>query len=243
MPSDLWPVKWPSSVDLTNVEPEQIELAEAFAASVMRFLTLERVGGRPVTIRPLMPHCRNRTFSTSALFDFQTTFGNFMCLCGPTCFCSGEPFINLPLPVGRVDEVKVGDTILDPSKYSVVDGHYLVLSDGSEWQGCGGRNLTVTYLNGYPVDIMGSYAAGALAEEYLKAVSGDKKCRLPTGVTNITRQGITMEVGTGLFPEGVTGITEVDTYTMLWNPNGLRVRPKVYSPDVNRQRQTTRRKP
>lgn len=239
MPSELWPIQWPKSVDKSLFEPEQIELAEHFAASAMRFLTLGRVGGKSVTIRPGYAECQNRKLSPFGRYDFILDSDHYLCACALGCGCGNLfNFIELPMPVGRVDEVKISGEIIPSTDYSVENGRYLVLTGETTLPGCS-KDTSVTYLNGYPVDLMGQYAAGILASEYLKAVSGDKKCRLPTGVTSITRQGISMEVGTGLFPEGVTGITEVDTYVVAWNPNGLRVRPKVYSPDIGQSRQKT----
>lgn len=79
--------------------------------------------------------------------------------------------------------------------------------------------FAVTYLNSYPVDGMGAYAAGVLAMEFAKACTG-RKCSLPPGTTNVTRQGVSIEVVTGSFPGGVTGIREVDAYIALWRPEG-----------------------
>lgn len=238
MPSELWPVKWPTSFDETTSTPELIELAEHFAAAIMRFLTLERVGGKLITVRPGSRWCQSRARSHSPFrYDFMLDSDHYLCVCAPDCGCDIEPYIELSLPVGRIEEVKFNDVVVDPATYSVVDGKYLVMNDRNGFPVCGG--IEVTYLNGYPVDLMGQHAAGVLALEYLKAVSGDNKCRLPSGVTSIVRQGISMQMESGLFPDGITGINEVDTFTMLWNPNGLRTRPKVYSPDVRSPRQKT----
>lgn len=234
MPSELWPVKWPTSFDKTGFDQEALDLAENFAAAVMRFLTLERVGGKTVTITAGYSWCRNRSRSNLFRYDFMLDSDYYLCLCGAFCECGRESSLELVEPVGRVDEVKVRGSIVPPDTYRVVDGKYLVLD--SEVPSCG---VEVTYLNGYPVDAMGQHAAGVLAVEYIKLVTGDKKCRLPSGITSISRQGISMEIASGLFPEGVTNITEVDTYVMLWNPNALRIRPKVYSPDIHPNRQTT----
>lgn len=237
MPSELWPVKWPTSFDTASSTAESIELAEHFAAAIMRFLTLERVGGKTVTIRPGYKWCQSRARSGPFRYDFTLDSDYYLCVCSTGCGCDIEPYIELALPVGRVDEVRINDVVVDPSTYRVVDGKYLVMDDGNGFATCGA--IEVTYLNGYPVDLMGQYAAGALAMEYLRAIDGDKKCRLPSGITSITRQGISMEMTTGLFPDGLTGITEVDAFVNLWNPNGLKIRPKVYSPDTARNRQTT----
>jgi hypothetical protein len=56
--------------------------------------------------------------------------------------------------------------------------------------------------------------------EFAKACTGDKKCRLPGNVSQIVRQGLSIEVIGGSFPNGLTGIREVDTYTAQWNTKG-----------------------
>ena len=61
--------------------------------------------------------------------------------------------------------------------------------------------FSVTYLNGYPVDGLGAYAAGVLAMEFAKACTGGK-CRLPAGVTSVARQGVSLQIATGAFPAG-----------------------------------------
>ena len=239
MPSTIWPVTWPYGFDKTPYGAQDIELAEQFAAAVMRFLTLERVGGSPITITAGYMWCSSRIRGNFSRYDFVLDSDHYLCLCGFNCTCRRESYIELPSPVGRVDQVKANGVVVPADSYHIVNGNQLVFDVG-ELPACG---VEVTYLNGYPVGALGSYAAGALAVEYLLGITGSKKCRLPNGVTSISRQGISMDVATGLFPEGVTGITEVDTYVATWNPNGLRVRPKVYSPDINTQSQVTWRKP
>jgi hypothetical protein len=138
-----------------------------------------------------------------------------------------------------VDEVKIDSVVLDDANYRVDNGNLLVRTDGGTWPSCAGEKFTVTYLNSYAVDAAGQFAAGVLAEEFLKAMSSDKKCRLPMGVTSIARQGINIELTAGLFPDGSTGIAVVDAFVRQWNPNLLKTRPMVYSPDIRRPRQTT----
>jgi hypothetical protein len=146
--------------------------------------------------------------------------------------------IDLPGPVGAVTEVLIDGVALDASNYRVEDGRYLVRLDSQPWPESSGDNFVVTYLNSYPVDEMGAHAAGVMAYEWYKAITRSKdKCRLPSNATNVARQGITIEVATGMFPEGVTGMPEIDAYLMLFNPFGLRVAPRVYSPDLPRHRQ------
>lgn len=121
------------------------------------------------------------------------------------------------------------DGIIVPENTYRLVGANLVRLNGVLWPSCQ-QEILVTYLNGTPVDAVGRHAAGILAMEWLKAIRG-KACRLPANVTGLTRQGVTMEISTGLFPGGVTGINEVDLYIARFNPNGLKVRPGVWSPD------------
>jgi hypothetical protein len=74
-----------------------------------------------------------------------------------------------------------------------------------------------------------------LAMEYARACSGGK-CRLPTGVTSVVRQGVSYTVAAGAFPGGVTGIREVDSFIALWNPDALRQTPKVWYPGIRAPR-------
>ena len=63
--------------------------------------------------------------------------------------------------------------------------------------------------------------------------------QLPSGVTEITRRGITMSIQQGMFPEGYTGIREVDAYIARQNPHRLKVPLTAWSPDLRPGRVTT----
>ena len=77
-----------------------------------------------------------------------------------------------------------------------------------------------------------------MAAEWLKLFNNVKGgCRLPPSITSMTRQGISYTIERGMFPDGVTGIPEIDAYLMLWNPFGLKVAPRVYSLDLPEHRQ------
>lgn len=239
MATSIWPIDWPSDAT-EGADPERVALAERFAASVLRFLTLGRVGGLPITVMPCGRGCRHPFDSGAVFHPVLLDSGNYAnCWCRGSCSCKPVESVLLAAPVGRIDAVSLDGTTLDPSSYHVEDGNKLVRSDGGRWPSCAGENFTVTYLNAYPVDTVGAYAGGVLAAEYLKALSGDKKCRLPSNITSVARQGISYEVAKGMFPDGMTGLREVDTYIMGWNPHGMRTAPAVYSIDSPKQRQVT----
>jgi hypothetical protein len=178
----------------------------------------------------------------SPAFDPVNLGGVWINSCGCTgrCACTTACEVELPPPVSRVSEVKIDGDIIPDTDYMVV-GNLLVWTSSGECPFPASQDLSkpdtvddtfsVTYLNGYPVDSLGAYACGVLAAEFARACVGDS-CRLPAGVTTIVRQGLTMEVPGGAFPDGLTGIREVDAYVALWNPRGATQASTVWSPDL-----------
>jgi len=216
------------------------------ASSTLTRLTGNRVGGCPVTVRPVldtglcwMPAGPDYWPRGLDPLNYGGKWFNT-----PPC-AVGSYEVELPAPVGEVIEVRVSGAVIDPANYAVI-GNSIV------WQGAGlppwprsqmltkpdnaDGSFTVTYLNSYPVDGQGACAAGILALEYAKAAAGSNKCRLPSTVTSIVRQGVTMDIASGAFPNGMTGIREVDAYIAVWNPDGLRQQSTVWSPDTRRAR-------
>lgn len=147
--------------------------------------------------------------------------------------------VRLPGPIGRVDSVIIGTETLDPAAYRV-EGHYLVRVDGDTWPAVpdlysplGSPNTwSVTYINGIPVDSNAAFAVGLLALEFARACDPDSTCALPDTVTTIVRQGVTIDIPSGAFPEGIVGIREVDAWIALYNPANLQRPATVYSPDI-----------
>lgn len=225
-----WPVDWPADHTFdTPEEKAQQRLAEAYATSTLRALTLYRVGGESIAVAPHAPACAHDTTRIVFLLPDEHYRG-----------CREAPHVLLDAPVGSVEEVRVNGAVLPPESYQIEDGNKLVRTDGKPWPSTHGWDFIVKYTNGHPVDIMGRHVAGILASEWLKAIRGDRRCRLPSGVTNIARAGVTMEVKADMFADGLTGINEVDHYVRLWNPHGLRSRPGVYSVDMEPARREPR---
>jgi hypothetical protein len=245
----IWPILWPGGDAPEGMDPDAVSRAEILAGQTLRLLTLNRVGGEPITVMPcartcVAPYSYQNGHSLMPFHPVLLESGAYAnCYCAAGCGCSRANYVSLTPPVGRIDEVKVDGVVLAPTAYHVEDGNRLVRLDGRGWPSCAGPNFTVTYLNGHPVDELGEYIGGLLALEYLNAMTPKGKCRLPANVTTVTRQGISMELSTGMFPDGTTGIKEVDTYLMQWNPYGLRTRPEVYSPDLPRQHAVTWKAP
>lgn len=228
--------------------------AISLAGQTLRLLTGFRVGGCPITVRPCRAGCNESTWRTYPVSGmggstpwFPVSLGgrwlNIGCGHAGGCSCSGLSEVKLYGPASVVTQVKIGGSVLDPTAYRLDQGGLLVRTDGDPWPM--EQNLSapdtepdtwsVTYLPAAPVDGLGAYAAGVLAGEFVKACTGGD-CRLPDNVTQIVRPGISMTIGLGAFPQGKTGIREVDSWIEDVNPSGLQAPPLVYSPDVPRHR-------
>lgn len=240
-------------------EPVYSDRQRAYAVSLagqtMRLLTGFRVGGCPITVRPCQSGCTESTWQTYPVVGFTGStpwfpvnlggqWLNIWCGHSGGCGCSATHEVALYGPASLVTEVKVNGDVLDPSAYRLDPGGRLVRVDGEGWPLC--QNLdapdtedgtwSVTYHTGLPVDGIGALAAGALAGQYVRACSGSD-CDLPKTVTQIVRNGVTVTMAPGAFPNGKTGIKTVDAYLERWNPSGdRRPRSSAWSPDVARPR-------
>jgi hypothetical protein len=228
----LWPVD-PAcfSDEWAAMDADVQERALALASSTLHRLSGRRVTNCPITVRP-NAGCAGVCFVPFTGFDPRWPIvpgmnvqGQWVNNCGPVC-SNPAVSVRLPRPVGRVDEVKVDGAVVPPTDYRVMDGNMLVyIGSGAGWPTSQDATLpdtedgtfSVTYINGHPPDLLAANAVGVLAMEYAKSCTG-KKCRLPTGVTAIVRQGVAMEIDPGVFPNGTTGIREVDIWIGLWNP-------------------------
>lgn len=235
-----WPVTWPDWAAADQMDPNIKNLCEVYARMSLTALTLQRVGGTPVTV---MPEPSWRQWGYSAVRD--GIYGPFMVNFSGEDLRAGWLFehieaLVIPGHVAAVEQVVIDGTTLDPQKYRVEDGNRLIRTDGGLWPTRQGQNFTVRYYDTAPPGELGSYALGVLAAEFAKLITMSKeKCRLPRSITNVSRQGLTFEIAKGMFPDGLTGIPEVDAFIYLYNPHGLKVRPRVYSPDLPKRRQVT----
>lgn len=150
---------------------------------------------------------------------------------------------------GRVDsvlEVNQDGVVVSPGSYRVDDWSWLVRTDGGCWPtsvdlSSDVNPFQVRYMRGTPVPEPLLDAAATLACEWAKGRVGDKTCRLPSRVTAITRQGVSMSAldTDSLTKRNFTGITEVDQVIFALNPKGLEAASRVYSPDIRYPRQVT----
>jgi hypothetical protein len=138
-------------------------------------------------------------------------------------------------PVLDVSAVSVGARALDPSTYAVYD-HSYIAAPSRCWNTC--DDVTVTYRYGAPPPALGRIAAKALADQYVLAMEDSDECTLPQRVTQISRQGMswTLLDPQDFLDKGRTGIYQVDLFLSTVNPDGARMRARVFSPDIPRAR-------
>ncbi|HEY6415792.1 MAG TPA: hypothetical protein VIX41_06130, partial [Acidimicrobiales bacterium] len=209
------------------------------AWSTLRTLTGGRVGACPVLVRPCVPEPCD--WCTGQWLNPVIVDGRWVNrACGaPGCWCERVCEVVMPGPVAMITEVWQDGVSLELGGFRVDNGHRIVRTDGACFPACqnldrplsAGCTFGIAYVPGIVPSSAGLWAAGVLACEYAKACAG-AKCRLPSNVTTIARQGVSMTMGTGLFPDNVTGIREVDAFVFSVNPNALRIPSTVWSPDV-----------
>lgn len=139
-------------------------------------------------------------------------------------------------PVISITSITVGGTVIPSASYELLNSS-IVDPDGGddtlEWGMCDGP--IITYQFGVEPPPLGKIAARKLANELVLSLSGGD-CTLPSTVTNVTRQGIALEMfDPQMFLEkGRVGIYEVDLFLTTVNPAKARKRPRVFSPDMPR---------
>lgn len=225
------------------------------ASEILWSLTGQRFGTCTVTLRP----CRESCYGGSWLEEhgwwqfgsyptpawFQGAWFNIGCGgCTGGCSCTEISELKLPGPVASIDEVKIDDVVLDSSAYVVQNWNLLVRQDGGQWPLCndfskasGSGVWTVTASFGEGVPVTGKLAVAELAVEYAKLLLCDDECRLPQGVQQVTRQGVSMTLNeiSQIFEAGLVGLPLCDRFIQTWNPHKLQAPSAVYDLDGGSQ--------
>lgn len=176
---------------------------------------------------------------------------------GYLCGCGTLSEIQLGgYPVVEITEVLIDGAVVDPSTYTLVGWQTLRrirdpldVNTALYWPAC--QDLTkpvteegtwqVSYRRGVAPPPSGERAAAALGAELYRACPGTDAgaCLLPSNVTSITRQGVTMSFS-GFRSFGFdrarrvwsTGIPLVDMFLNAFNPSGARRPAAFFSPDA-----------
>jgi hypothetical protein len=161
------------------------------------------------------------------------------CACDE-CACRTLSTVILPGPVDSVLEVTIDGVPLAPSDYRLVDHRRLVRADGAEWPVCDDLSLPptepgtwqITAMFGMPVPSILRFATSELLCELVKACTGGL-CALPRSVTQVTRQGVSINFGEAgaILEQGRTGLYWVDQAISVLNPARLQSASRVHNLD------------
>lgn len=169
--------------------------------------------------------------------------------CGDSRGCGTSSVVKLAgYPVTEITEVRIDGLVVDPAGYRLDDWRNLTrMADPGPpvvdmyWPTCQDMSLndnqpgtfSVSYLWGVNPPAVGLSAASQLAcQLWLSCNGGD--CQLPAGVTQIQRQGVTVQRGllvNFLDPTKPTGLVAIDAFLRAYG-TGSRRRSAVWSPDV-----------
>lgn len=229
------------------LDPEAQERALMFATSSLQMLTYNRVGTCPITIRPCPQTARCGCGWNPHIRD-----GLWYNTCWHRTKCEPLSEVDIPGPVGYIDSFLIDGVEQDlwNGDWRLDEGHLLV------WQGEGTspvpstQNLnksdsepgtwSITYSKSYPVGPDARIAVAYLAMEFAEACKPKGKCKLPRGVTNVVRNGVSFSIEAGMFPGGLTGIDIVDQFILKWAPAGSPVRTAtVFDPSKRGPRRTS----
>lgn len=219
--------------------------AEDLAVSVLFALSGRQYGVCDAKVRPCVmddpwgPSNRYARYAggvTSYLLSWEGDhWVNWGCGCRTErCRLTGPRQIHLPGPVQSVDAVTIAGVVQDSSTYVLEDN--VLYRKGGIWprQDLGrplGEPFTwsVDYQKGIPVPSGVDKLTGQLAQEFLYAVSGNNKCRLPRNVTAVARNGVTYMVydPATFYTSGKTGLAEIDMWLAAVNPNHIMAAPSV----------------
>lgn len=247
-PCENWPIHW--TCDVSTAAPGVTGYAVSAATRVLFALSGRRFGQCTVVLRPCADDCGDLSalplWDGSSLLVSRTPWDFYrLPYCGGGCprfgcSCADLSSVRLPQYTARVTEVRLDGTPMATGAYRLV-GRDLVRTDGFAWPRC--NNLaaaddqpgtwSVTAVVGEPVPDSGCLAMGELACEIVKAASG-VDCRLPPGVTQLVRQGVTIQypdVGQ-LLSDGRTGLYLVDMFLASENPHRLTRRARVGGVDA-----------
>jgi hypothetical protein len=215
------------------------------ATDILYVLTGRRWPGvcGPITVRP----CARR-HSTRNIPDWSEPYGWMTgwgwCGCsGDTCGCPGRAMVDLgEYPIVAVSAVKVDGATLNPVRYRVDDHRWLVRlddADGSNpgWPCC--QDLTapdsaehtwsVAFTHGAAPPPAGVYAAALLAGEIGLSLIGSDDCSLGPNVTQLTRQGVTIQMSSSDFVNDLPEVARA--FVKSANPHGIGAEPSIWSPE------------
>lgn len=249
-----------SGVEMDSDNFEALEDAALVASQILYSLSGSRYSGLcgPITVRPCRDNCAcwgGQRLDYVASGGWRWIWGGMNWTHWPgsnSCGCGCLSSVKLSgYPVQGISQVKIDGEVVPPSEYRLDQMKNLTRMNGDYWPACQDLSLeddqpgtfSITYWHGRTPPQLAISAASDLACDIYRlcadgADTGD--CALPTGVTRLTRQGVTIDKSAAIAwfygNQGMgrgwnTGIKMVDAFLNSANPYGMRRPPMSYSPD------------
>lgn len=214
-----WPVD-AESCGLADLDPESelFKNAVATASSIMTRLSAYTIGTCQTEIRPLGLCRKCRSWCCGGTDGITLTGAFWMPVWDVTRVRLGPD--EYPLNTWRFDREEKTLWRVPPDVWPTKD---------EKWSRAGeGEAFVVDAVIGVPPDAWALDVAARLVKELYLSCTG-AKCRLPSNVTTVTSQGITVRLRDN---EVNTFIPELGAWTHSVNPHGARLPGAVYSPDI-----------
>lgn len=242
--------------------PESIrDQALALAADQLWALSGRRFQTCEVCIRPCKTFCIccGNTYQRPGMWGVRQGWGPYVnpqgqwvdcgCACASSC-CKAACAVFLdPGPADPDQPITVTiDGIVQPTdSYLVLNGNILVRrADFGCWPQCNDLTVpaadggwSIAYHYGLRPPAAGLRVGAILACEIAKQCAG-LKCRLPSNVTQLSRDGVSLTLDPKAFIDtGLTFLPEVNAWLRQVNPYGLFQPGDVWSPDTEAPYQVT----
>lgn len=224
MTCEPWPIEWPC--DTATTAPELLPLAQSLAEQLLWAVSGRRIGACEY-VESYWPPC-----TSECGVPYKGSDGEWRNRGSAAQDCCR--ILLAHRPVQSVEEVLVEGVTLDPAEYTT-DGTWL-RRRGECWPCgvvCDDPPVEVHYTAGVPFPEGTALAVGEVACEFLTALTGGS-CRLPSRMTSITRQGVTVQLATAdeFTTRNRLGLPIADAWLTYVNPGGLSRPSGVYSPDL-----------
>ena len=163
------------------------------------------------------------------------------------------PYIELyDYPVNEIIQVKIDGVVIPSDEYELRENKWLIRilptpgfvpTERYGWPTSQTQYLpdtqqstfSVTYTYGQDCGAAGRMACRVLAENIAMPLFGNA-AKYPERTVTINRQGVTAQIASvvDIMKDGATGILDVDRWILAVNPEHLRRRPLILSPDIGR---------
>lgn len=231
MSCEQWPVAYPC--DVSEVDPTVLANLREGAESLLWSLSGRRYGVCEVTEEYRSP-CTDTCVPYGDRFgpgvEWALNDGRQMRMCCRIYLDHA--------PARAITAVYIDGDLLDPDSYALHRDTLVRLGQcwPCESDDCEAPAVKVVYEYGLDVPALGEMAMGEVICEMLRAWEG-QDCRLPSNAVSVTRQGVTVNLGEAseLIRDNRVGLPIADAFLRMANPNGLRSRSRVYSPDMARR--------